>query len=389
MASKKQKKPLSGNKGEWSEIYVFLRLLDTGKLDVADDKLDAIPNEFYRILEIIRKETSTSNNYIREDDIVSIYVRNDETGAEERFSYPISEFAAKADHLFQLIKSTTGRSFQLPPIASFLKELRVESIKDVGHNRDITIKIEDFRSGMHQTLGFSIKSFLGGDSTLFNPGPGTNFIYEVVLPKGKTIDCEEFNRKTYPISGRLRARLKSLVEDYGATIEFRGVQSRCLLQNLEAIDGHMPQLLAKLLLLSTMSERSSLNKCTKLLTEQNPLGFNTQTHGNIYEYKVKRFLQDCAQGMTPETPWLGIYDATGGQIIVKENGDIVCYHIYELNRFRDFLINSTKFEKASTSEDKNYPGHPRPNAAKNYNYGWLYEEDGHYYIKINLQIRSK
>lgn len=389
MASKKQVNKLSGNKGEWSEIYVFLRLLDTGKLNVADDELNVIPNEFYRILEIIRKETLTSNNYVRENDTVSIFVKNDETGEEESFTYPICIFAEKADHLLQLIKDTKGRSFQLPSIASFLKELRVSSIKDVGHNRDITIKIEDFHTGMPQTLGFSIKSFLGSDSTLFNAGSGTNFIYEVVLPEGTTINCDEFNSRTYPISGRLSARLKSLVEDYNASIEFRGVQSRCFAQNLEAIDGHMPQLLSQLLLISGTSGKASLKKCTELLTKQNPLGFNTQTHGNIYEYKVKRFLQDCAQGMTPETPWLGIYDATGGQIIVKEDGDIVCYHIYELNRFRDFLFNTTKFERASTSEDGNHPGYPRPDASKNYNYGWLYEVNGHYFIKINLQVRSK
>ena len=389
MAPKEQNKELSGNKGEWSEIYVFLRLLDTGKLNVADNELNAIPNEFYRILEIIRKETLTSNNYVRENDTVSIFVKNDETGEEESFTYPICIFAEKADHLLQLIKDTKGRSFQLPSIASFLKELRVSSIKDVGHNRDITIKIEDFHTGMPQTLGFSIKSFLGSDSTLFNAGSGTNFIYEVVLPEGTTINCDEFNSRTYPISGRLSARLKSLVEDYNASIEFRGVQSRCFAQNLEAIDGHMPQLLSQLLLISGTSGKASLKKCTELLTKQNPLGFNTQTHGNIYEYKVKRFLQDCAQGMTPETPWLGIYDATGGQIIVKEDGDIVCYHIYELNRFRDFLFNTTKFERASTSEDGNHPGYPRPDASKNYNYGWLYEVNGHYFIKINLQVRSK
>ena len=389
MASKQQKKELSGNKGEWSEIYVFLRLLDTGMLNVADDELNAIPNEFYRILEIIRKETLTSNHYIRENNSISICIRNDETGEEESFTYPINVFAEKAEHLLQLIRQTKGRSFQLPPIASFLKELRVSSIKDVGHNRDITIKIEDFHTGMPQTLGFSIKSFLGSDSTLFNAGPGTNFIYEAVLPEGATINCEEFNKRTYPISGRLAARLKSLVEDYNATIKFRGVQSMCFAQNLEAIDGHMPYLLAQLLLISATYGKTSLKKCTELLTKTNPLEFNTLTHGNIYEYKVKRFLQDCAQGMTPETPWLGIYDATGGQIIVKEDGDIVCYHIYELNRFRDFLFNSTKFERASTSEDGNNPGHPRPDASKNFNYGWLYEEDGRFFIKINLQVRSK
>ncbi len=109
MASKQQEKELSGNKGEWSEIYVFLRLLNTGKLNVADNELNAIPNEFYRILEIIRKETLTSNNYVRENNTVSIYVKNDETGEEECFTYPISIFAEKADHLLQLIKDTKGR----------------------------------------------------------------------------------------------------------------------------------------------------------------------------------------------------------------------------------------------------------------------------------------
>lgn len=380
---------LSGNKGEWSEIYVFLRLLDTGKLDVADENLNAIPNEFYRILEIIRKETETTNNYVREDDMVTINVVNDQTGETEQFSYPITVFAEKANNLLSLIKSTSGRAFQLPPIAAFLKELSIGTIKDVGHNRDITITIEDFRTGMPQTLGFSIKSFLGSDSTLFNAGTGTNFIYEIVLPEGKSLDCDEFNRITYPMTGRIGVRLKKLRDEYDATFAFRKVQSDCLHQNLLAIDGHMPLLLAELLLIKSEMGFNDIKRCTEELTKRNPLGFDTSTHGNIYEYKIKRFLQDCAQGMTPEKPWLGIYDATGGQIIVKEDGDIVCYHIYELNRFREFLFNSTKFEGASTSEDAENPGHPRSDAKKKFFYGWVYEEDGKYYIKINLQVRSK
>lgn len=379
----------SGNKGEWSEIYVFLRLLDTGQLDVADENLNAIPNEFYRILEIIRKETETTNNYIREDDRVTINVFNDYTGETERFSYPLTVFAEKANNLLFLIKNTRGRAFQLPPIAAFLNELRIGSIKDVGHNRDITITIEDFRTGMPQTLGFSIKSFLGSDSTLFNAGAGTNFIYEVVLPEGVRLDCDEFNRVTYPMTGRIGARLKILREDYGANFYFRKVQSPCLFQNLLAIDGHMPHLLADLLLIKSELGYNDLKRCTEELTRRNPIGIDIATHGNIYEYKIKRFLQDCAQGMTPEKPWLGIYDATGGQIIVKEDGNIVCYHIYELNRFREFLFNSTRFEGASTSEDSDNPGHPRPNAKKKFFYGWVYEENEKYYIKINLQVRSK
>lgn len=97
-------------------------------------------------------------------------------------------------------------------------------------------------------------------------------------------------------------------------------------------------------------------------------------------------------GMTPEKPWTGFYDATGGQIIVKKDGDIVCYHIYELNRFLQYLLNSTKLEQASTSEDPDNPGHVRVQVGsrpKPYQFGWLYKEEGNYFFKINLQVRFK
>ena len=47
---------LSGNKGEWSEIYVFLRLLETGKLYAADAHLNKMSNVFYNIINIVRAE---------------------------------------------------------------------------------------------------------------------------------------------------------------------------------------------------------------------------------------------------------------------------------------------------------------------------------------------
>ena len=44
---------------------------------------------------------------------------------------------------------------------------------------------------------------------------------------------------------------------------------------------------------------------------------------------------------------------------MKEDGEIVCYHVYELNRFMEYLYKSTKFESPSTSEDKENPGYYR------------------------------
>lgn len=91
--------------------------------------------------------------------------------------------------------------------------------------------------------------------------------------------------------------------------------------------------------------------------------------------------------MTAETVYKGVYDATGGIIIVKKSGDLVCYHIYNRNKFQDYLLSSTRLEQPSTSEDKSNPGHVK--GKKQFHYGWVYEENGQLYIKLNLQVRFK
>jgi len=82
-----------------------------------------------------------------------------------------------------------------------------------------------FRTCMSQTIELSKKSYLGKNSTLLKTGPGTNLIYEIILPEGVNIDCDDFNRKTFSEKGRIKLRLETLVNNYGARIEFRKAQS--------------------------------------------------------------------------------------------------------------------------------------------------------------------
>ena len=78
--------------------------------------------------------------------------------------------------------------------------------------------------------------------------------------------------------------------------------------------------------------------------------------------------------MMPSKVWTGEYDATGGYLIVKADGEIVCYHVYNKNEFENYLFTSTKLETASSSKHK---------------FGEVYEENGEFFIKLNLQIRFK
>lgn len=120
------------------------------------------------------------------------------------------------------------------------------------------------------------------------------------------------------------------------------------------------------------SEYSHLIDLVNLITKKNPVNFDTENEHRFYEYKIKRFLTDVALGMMPSKVWTGKYDATGGYLIVKDNGEVLCYHIYNLNQFEDYLLNNTKFDTASSSR---------------HGFGIIYRDNGQLYFKLNLQIR--
>lgn len=138
------------------------------------------------------------------------------------------------------------------------------------------------------------------------------------------------------------------------------------------IDSFLPRIIAEILLKYYSSSKSKTSDLVSHISETNPLGFNLENNHPFYTYKIKRFLTDIALGMMPSRVWTGELDATGGYLVVKENGDILCYHIYNRNEFEDYLLNNTKLETASSSK---------------HDFGSIYEIDGVCYFNLNLQIR--
>ena len=177
---------LSGNKGEWSEVYALFKLLGEGKLFPGDADLNKLEHLFYPIVKIIRKEVSGRVEFYIKGKIVII---NDEN---EKLEMPITEFALQAANLLNKIKQSEG-SFQLPEVEDFMQSVLCNSIAQSSvHKSDIQIVIYDKRINQSAELGFSIKSQLGGDSTLFNANKRkTNFIFKI---KNLRINQREINR---------------------------------------------------------------------------------------------------------------------------------------------------------------------------------------------------
>ena len=381
---------LKGNKGEWSEIYVFLKLLADGKLYSADENLEIIENIYYPIIKILRTETENKRDYFINGDI-EIFDAENETLL---MKIPVIDFVENSKKLFNYLKSSSGRSFSFLDIESFLESIDVKNLTGLKTDKsDIRILVHDFNTHGKEKLGFSIKSMIGKDSTLFNPAVGTNFIYKISHPENKKIDISAFNRETLLKSkensklSKINIRINELLK-LGYQINLEKIQSENLELNLILIDSQLPLILSKILMYKYSLSVSNTKDLIELIKQKNPLNFNLSKGHPFYENKIKNFLTESALGMTPETVWNGIYDATGGIIIVKSSGDLVCYHIYNRNEFQNYLVNNTKLEQASTGENEENPGFARTDKkTKPFKFGWLYEENGGYFLKLNLQIR--
>jgi hypothetical protein len=356
---------ITGNKGEWSEIYALFKLLGDKELHPGNSEIKKLKNLVYPILRILRTEVNGNFEYSIEDDIVVI------SGNEEVFRIPISEFQERAKYLLTEIKSNSG-TFSVPEIEEFMQSINCLSLKASSSAKtDITIVVHDQRTGLQPSLGFSIKSQLGNPSTLLNAGETTNFIFKIVDAKINQKEIDEINN----ISSRSKIKDRILeIKNKGGKFEFVKTQRTIFSNNLILIDSLLPQILSNIVLNFYSSSHSNTEDLVKLTEEENPLKFDTTDKHLFYSYKIKRFLTDIALGMMPSKVWTGEYDATGGYLIVKANGEILCYHIYNKNEFENYLLANTKLDTASSSR---------------HGFGEIYAENEQLYFKLNLQLRFK
>lgn len=219
-------------------------------------------------------------------------------------------------------------------------------------------------------LEFSIKSQMGNASILLNAGEPTNIMYRVCGAKLTDEQIEKING----IDGHL-SRM-SAIYDAGCCLKYADIEHETFKNNLLFLESNMPQFVADCLLLDNMPNPvSEIKDVVERIAIQNPFKYTGKNVVAFYEHRMKVLLLGTALGMTPAKEWNGRYDANGGYIVDRRDGEIVCYHLYHENEVEDYLYCNTRFERASRSR---------------YKYGNLFRgEDGDVYIRLNLQIRFK
>ncbi len=357
---------ITGNKGEWSEIYTLLKVISDKKLFAGDLNLKKIENLIYPVIKILREEAGKTHEYFYDNDLVVV------KDQKEEIRIPISEFTKQSKLLLSRLQEKTKSTFSIPEVEEFMKTFKCENLKAKSSIKsDIRIVIHDQRTGMNPELGFSIKSKLGGASTLFNAGRTTNFVFKITnaeLSENDINDINEINTRS-----KIKDRIQEILKR-GGVLEFWEVENKTFRDNLILIDSCLHKILSKVVYLFFTSNKSEINDLIIEIKNENPLGYNLENSQPFYEYKIKRFLTDIALGMQAASIWTGQLDATGGYLVVKEDGEILCYHIYNRNEFEDYLYMNTKLETASSSKHR---------------FGKIYKKGEKLYFNLNLQIRFK
>lgn len=358
--------PIKGNKGEWSEFYAFTKILTDKAIFAADENLEQLQDKFFTVLKIIREEAKIGRKVYDITDKNDVKIFDVENKAIA--SVKSDKIKASVAKIFAKMKEGGDAAFSISLADQVMKDLFCTQIKaSSGNKADLILVIHDRISPTYPELGFSIKSMLGSPSTLLNASGATNFIYCIEnLDSGKTGEINSIQGHS-----KLRDRAKVIYGNKGRLV-FQGVENENFKKNLGMIDTALPEILAEILKIYYEGKASAMPELVEILSQNEELNKKYGLDKSAYEFKIKSFLVAVALGMTPNKIWDGFTKAHGGYIIVKDDGELVCYHLYNRDEFQNYLYKNTKLETPSTTRHK---------------FGDIYKESGKKCIKLNLQIR--
>ena len=361
---------VSGNKGEWSEIYALIKLLRDGRIYAANENLERVSDVQYLPIIKIRREEIPGEVYDyhtadSREASVKIYHNGEFIKA-----IALSEFEVQTALLYRDLSTARTGNLKLGEIeglSSFLNNLFVTKIKaDNTQKADIIMEFLDINTGFRPIAGFSIKSQMGSASTLMNASSATNFIYKI-----NGIDDDVMNAVNAINSKTKIIDRMAYLQNHGAEFSFCEVSNPVFADNLEMIDSRMAEIMSHVMLYRYRDNVKSTVDIIEKLCNDNPLRYR---NNQIYRYKYKKLMCAVALGMLPATVWDGLDEANGGYVIVKNNGDILAYYLYNRNYFEEYLLKTTFLEAPSTTR---------------HHYASVYKQGDAYFINLNLQIRFK
>ncbi len=407
------------NRGEWTEAYVFLRLLGEGRIYGASADLVKDEKTYIDIINIIRAEPNAYARFERfvEDEVALVKAFDNEDVVFKIITAP--ELNEKASFLYNEIMSAPGgkRKLKVPIIQEYLEELRFntpkanlsdEAKQEYGAKTDIIITTKNSLDNMQSTEGFSIKSHLGSNPTLFNCSQTSGFVYRIP-------GCDIDGMHRINDIDSLKAMISAIKSDY--SLEYVGCRNEIFEQNIGIVDSRMDEILnvAILAVNGYYAENISTDLPTvcEALTALNPI--HRPNPKEFYSAKIKDFLFASFAGMTASTAWSGRKKLTGGYIDVGQSGELLYYRAISDDIFANYLFQNTKIDMPDRGIQKDLAvkranvfldGHRILSQAevnsvifangvsgkrksKKGDFGYVYQDGNEFFIALNFQIRFR
>jgi DNA (cytosine-5)-methyltransferase 1 len=352
------------NKGEWTELLVFVKLLAEQKLYLSDKNLNKKVDSF-NLKKVTTRNLDLDFYIIDKSTVKSI---NNITKANNEID--IAELLSEEN--LDLIKDSiiNGKgTFTIPHFEIIQKSLGFDVVKGgtSSQKSDIVLDIKNDEIDKNDE-GFGIKSYLGSKPTLLNASGNTNFIFRIDdFDETKIDEVNAIDTNT-----KLKDRI-IFIEEFGGEFKYVGAEKETMEHNLKISDSLMPNIVGHLLIsfykkrISALSE--IINEIHKVGDLNEEINYGEK---HTLEIKIKRLLIDILLGFFAGTKWDGNYLANG-TIVLKKSGDCVGFHIVDSASLKDYLFENIRLDTPSTTRHR---------------FGKLYKEkDGKLYFKLNLQLR--
>ncbi len=347
----------SANRGEWSELYVVGYLITRGGGYAADEftKLDS--SIFYKVLKVVDNPSGQSETiYKLHEHEVEIFQNGI---AVIRIAK--EDIAIKVNDFFNdLLDHAQEHAFTLQSGQELMRLIYKERLSASSSlTSDLHLILEDLETKIETTKkGFSIKSEIGSPATIFNASGSTNLIFRI-LGNGIPQPFEKVNA--------VKTNLKRLTND-GYQLHFEKFDNPTFERSLKNIDSNLPQYIAEVLLAYMHSTTTNIKKVCDAAFPK------SDREADIKIQKVKKFLSAASMGLKAGSEWSGYPEDFGGMLLVKKNGDVLFYYLYNMKKFEEYLFNNLRFETPLASR---------------HGFGQVYKQGQDYFLKLNLQIRSR
>lgn len=361
----KRKKTLkkTNNKGEWTELFAFIKLLSERKLLLSDKDLNPT-GDFFKVHKI-----TTENLDLEFIPLSDFSVKSVNINTNEETEIDISEIITTEtlNDIMNEIKNGSG-TFEINGFEIIQSALGFSVVKggNSSQKADIVLDIEH-STFMKEREGFGVKSYLGSKPTLLNASGNTNFLFEIEgLDSSKISEINNIATKT-----KLKDRIQA-VKNNGGIFKYLKAEKDTMNYNLKMVDSVLPDIVGQFLL-SFYGERiSKLSDIVNYLCDKTNFLNDYDIEDKVMlEDKIKRFLVDILLGFFAGKKWDGSY-ASNGTIVVKDNGELITFHIIDIENLKDYLFDNIRLDTPSTSRHK---------------YGSIIQNNEKNYFKLNLQLR--